>query len=139
MRLLLLLIFLPMLGCHRDNDTTKNIPTNVDAKLLFTSSASQLDLGDSIDLVWSGSALVACVASGGWSGNKSPSGSEVLTPLAVGLQTYQLECSTSDANQPVLSKSLQIIIDLVVTPAVISAGDGSDARQSFEHFNQYAN
>ncbi|HMD58946.1 MAG TPA: S8 family serine peptidase, partial [Steroidobacteraceae bacterium] len=50
-------------------------------------------LGGSSQLSWSSISTSACVASGSWSGNLAPSGSQSVSPAAVGGATYTLTCS----------------------------------------------
>jgi hypothetical protein len=51
-----------------------------------------ITLGKSATLTWSTNGTM-CTASGAWSGSKAASGTQVVTPTAIGTDTYTLECS----------------------------------------------
>ena len=54
-----------------------------------------ITLGGSSTLTWSSTNATACSAGGAWSGSQSTSGSEAVTPTAVGSDTYSLTCTGS--------------------------------------------
>jgi uncharacterized protein (TIGR03118 family) len=54
---------------------------------------SAIVLGQSAELSWSASAGTDCTASGGWSGAEPASGTQTVTPTAVGTVTYTLVCA----------------------------------------------
>ncbi|MEM7082075.1 MAG: choice-of-anchor U domain-containing protein [Pseudomonadota bacterium] len=58
----------------------------------LTASASNVDAGDNVSLSWSSTNASSCVASGGWSGNKSVSGSQTISNLQTS-STFVLSCS----------------------------------------------
>ncbi|HEV7607870.1 MAG TPA: InlB B-repeat-containing protein [Steroidobacteraceae bacterium] len=63
------------------------------AQITLATSATSVTVGTSATLTWTSSPNTnSCVASGAWSGNKSPSGSESFTPSEAGEQTYKLTC-----------------------------------------------
>jgi uncharacterized protein (TIGR03118 family) len=92
-------------------------------------------LGQSAQLNWAASAGTTCTASGGWSGNEPASGSQTVTPAAVGSITYTLVCagggysgsSTQSATLTVTAPSA-----FSATPLVADTATGgalvSDAR-----------
>jgi len=60
----------------------------------FAASAPSVALNAPVTLTWTSSPnTTACVASGAWSGNKSPNGSQAVTPASAGQLTYTLTCS----------------------------------------------
>ncbi len=63
----------------------------------FTSSAASVDSGSSVSLRWSSSDAGKCVADGGWSGIKGPSGSETVGPLSADTR-FVLTCEGSAGN-----------------------------------------
>jgi uncharacterized protein (TIGR03118 family) len=62
----------------------------------LTASPTTLTLFQSTTLSWTASAGTSCTASGGWAGTKAPTGSETVTPDAIGSVTYTLVCSGGD-------------------------------------------
>jgi len=52
----------------------------------------EVNVGESVTVSWSSTDATSCSASGGWSGTRGTSGSEVVGPLQSG-QTYTLTCS----------------------------------------------
>ncbi|MGH7292367.1 MAG: GlyGly-CTERM sorting domain-containing protein, partial [Myxococcota bacterium] len=71
------------------------LPATIDA---FTGSAASVEPGASATLQWSAHDASACVASGAWSGSKSLSGSEAVTP-ASGDNYYTLRCYGEGGDQ----------------------------------------
>ena len=59
--------------------------------LSFTASPGSITSGQSSTLNWSSTNTTSCTASGGWTGAKSVSGSQVVSPSAT--TTYTLSCS----------------------------------------------
>ncbi|HEY3852240.1 MAG TPA: S8 family serine peptidase [Steroidobacteraceae bacterium] len=59
----------------------------------FTLGSPSVTVGSSTTLAWSSVSATSCTASGAWSGTLATSGSETITPAAVGPQTYTLTCS----------------------------------------------
>jgi hypothetical protein len=59
----------------------------------LTLGSSSVAVGSPTTLAWSSVSATSCTASGAWSGTLATSGSETVTPAAVGPQTYTLTCS----------------------------------------------
>lgn len=68
--------------------TTPAAPT-----VTLAASPASIVLGASSTLSWSSVDATACTASGAWSGSKSISGTETVTPAAVGDAVYKLSCT----------------------------------------------
>ncbi len=87
-------------GGNDDDDgggTTPPAPT-----VNLTASPEAVTLGGSSTLTWTSTDATGCTASGAWTGTKSASGNEAVTPAAAGSPTYTLTCtgaggSASDA------------------------------------------
>lgn len=62
------------------------------ATVTFSVKPTTITLGQSATLTWSTNGT-ACTASGAWSGSKAASGTLMVTPTAVGTDTYDLVCS----------------------------------------------
>ena len=60
----------------------------------FSASDSVVNAGDSTTLTWSTQNASSCAASGGWSGSRATSGSELAGPLSANT-TYTLTCTAS--------------------------------------------
>ena len=83
---------------------------------------ASIKVGQSATLTWSSTDATACTASGAWSGARSTSGTQSVTPSSTGNNTYTLTCSGAGGGASA-SK------DLSVTPAdpkaTISVNPGS--------------
>lgn len=91
-----------------DNCTYSLVPPTVS----FSAAPPTINLGESATLSWSSANATSCTASGGWSGPRSLSGSEVVTPAAT--TTYTLSCTgASTTSQPV---TVTVIIPDTVRP-----------------------
>jgi hypothetical protein len=73
---------------------TYNITSLTLTPFSLTTSASPttVPLGRSTNLTWSSTNATTCTASGDWSGTEAASGSQSVTPTAVGTATYTLSC-----------------------------------------------
>jgi hypothetical protein len=56
-------------------------------------AANSVAVGHSTTLAWSSVNATNCAASGGWSGAQKTSGTQPITPTAVGTETFTLTCS----------------------------------------------
>jgi len=80
----------------------------------LTLGSPSVAVGSSTTLAWSSVSATSCTASGAWSGTLATSGSETITPSAVGPQTYSLTCS--NAGGP----STAVSVILTATPEVLT-------------------
>jgi hypothetical protein len=85
----------------------------------LTSSATSVTDGSSLTLTWSSINATSCTASGGWSGTLASSGSQTVTPTAVGTATYDLTCSNSAGTSAASS------VSVTVTAAPSKSGGGA--------------
>ena len=60
---------------------------------MLTPESSTVIAGNSTTLAWSSTDATGCTASGAWSGAKSASGNETVTPAALGTADYTLTCT----------------------------------------------
>jgi len=85
---------------------TKVLPT---VNLYITDTDKTIPVGYSTTVAWRTSNAISCVASGGWSGSKALSASQVITPNST--TTYTLTCTNADgstsASQTVTVKQWQ--------------------------------
>ncbi len=88
-----------------------------------------IDQGQSATLSWSSSDAISCTASGGWSGSRATSGSEVVTPTAT--TSYTISC-TGDGGIASASVTVTVnaptavivpTVNLTASPASVFRGD----------------
>ena len=81
-------VLLPLFlcACGGSSDGQPNVTVS------FTASTSTVATGSPLTLTWSSTNATSCTASGGWSGAKDASGSEIVTPSAEGSETYTVSC-----------------------------------------------
>lgn len=120
------------------NPTPTPTPTPTPAgtpSLSLVASVYTIAAGGSTDLAWRGSNVTNCIASDGWSGAQSASGTKTITGIAAPT-TYTLTCNglntDGSANATTVSKSVYIItttttataptLTLSVSPTTVSSG-----------------
>jgi hypothetical protein len=91
------------------------------ATLTISVSPSTITLGQSATVTWSSNAP-NCTASGAWTGSRSSSGSETVTPAAPGTLTYTLVCSGGQYSESE-SGSATLTVDAAAI-AALWIGDG---------------
>ncbi len=85
-------------------------------------AANSVAVGQSTTLAWSSVGATGCTASGSWSGAQATSGTETITPKAIGSETFTLICSNLGG------PSAPTSVTLTATPDVDSPrGAGADA------------
>ncbi|RMF97483.1 MAG: hypothetical protein D6727_05445 [Gammaproteobacteria bacterium] len=90
----------------------------------LSASAAEVAQGGSVSLNWSASDATACAASGGWSGAKALSGSEVVGPLS-GDTSFLLSCSNANGStQRTVSVSVvgPPVVNLAASPQSVVPG-----------------
>ena len=91
-------------------------------------SSATIDQGQSATLNWDSTDATSCTVSGGWSGSRATSGSELVSPTAT--TSYTISCDgdggsisasvTVAVNQP--AALLQPTLDLTASPSSVSRG-----------------
>jgi Subtilase family len=76
-------------------------------------AANSVAVGQSTALTWSSAGATSCTASGSWSGAQATSGSQTITPEAVGAETFTLICSNLGG------PSAPASVTLTATPALV--------------------
>jgi len=84
----------------------------------LTLAASSIVVGGSTTITWSSINATSCAASGSWSGTLATSGTQTLTPTAVGIDTYTLTCANTAGTSAASS------VTLTVTAKPSSGGGG---------------
>jgi hypothetical protein len=87
----------------------------------LTLAPASIATGTSTTITWSSVNATSCTASGSWSGALASSGSETLTPMTAGSDTYSLTCANAAGNSPASTATL------TVTAAPASGGGGGGA------------
>jgi hypothetical protein len=83
----------------------------------LTLGAPSVAVGSSTTIAWSSTNATSCTASGAWSGTLAASGSETITPSAVGPETYSLTCSNLGGPSAAASVTLTATAQTVVPAA----------------------
>lgn len=84
--------------------------------LHFTAAPSSIQAGQSATLSWSSTNATSCTASGGWTGSKAPSGTQIVTPTAT--TTYTLQCTGPGGTSP----AAQAIVQVTVPAPTLTVG-----------------
>jgi hypothetical protein len=87
----------------------------------LTLASNTIVSGASTTITWSSSNASSCTASGSWSGALATSGSQTVSPTAVGTDTYTLVCSDSAGASPAASVMLSVT---AAAPPPSSGGGG---------------
>jgi hypothetical protein len=93
-----------------------------DTPISFSVSPSVITLGQPATLTWSSPNALFCVASGDWTGNKSASGSQTITPTSVGAKSYSLTCGNASVSLSVTTPPSATITSFTVYPTVLTVG-----------------
>ncbi len=83
----------------------KLVPPGAPSLTLATSSVT---VNTATTITWSAVNASGCTASGGWSGALAASGSQTITPTAVGTASYTLACSNSAGASATTTASLTV-------------------------------
>ncbi len=87
---LALLVVLGLSACGGGGGGMSNLPSPA---VSLSVDPTSVALGQSAHLAWSANAGTSCTASGAWSGAEPASGTQTVTPNAVGSATYTLSCT----------------------------------------------
>jgi hypothetical protein len=97
-------------------------PGTLPAAPVLTLGSSSIVVGSSTTLTWTSANNQGCTASGSWTGPMNPTGSQTVTPTAVGTDTYTLLCTNNTGASPAASIMLS-----VTAAAPASSGGGGGA------------
>ncbi len=90
----------------------------------LSAAAASLVAGNSTTLTWSSANATSCTASGGWSGALDASGTQTVTPAAVGTATYSLTCANATGSSAVSSVNLTVTAAVTASTAASTSGGG---------------
>ncbi len=71
-------------------------------------AAASVASGSSTTITWSSLNATSCTASGSWSGTQAAKGTQTLTPMAAGTDTYSLTCSNAAGTSTAHTASLMV-------------------------------
>jgi hypothetical protein len=91
--LISLALVISLMGCNgSSSSTSSDEDQSQSAAITLTASPTTVSPNDSTTLTWSSTNTTSCSASGGWSGNKGTSGSEVISQLQTDT-VFNLTCT----------------------------------------------
>jgi hypothetical protein len=100
------------------------IPATLPPVPTLTLGANSIVLGGSTSLTWASANNQGCTASGTWNGAEASTGTQNLTPTAVGSYTYSLVCTNNAGVSPMASATLTVT---AAAPAPSGGGGGGGA------------
>jgi hypothetical protein len=100
------------------------VPAVIPAAPTLTLGASSIVMGSSTTLTWSSANNQGCMASGTWMGAQASSGTQNVTPTAVGSYPYSLACTNNAGTSPMASVMLTVT---AAAPAPSGGGGGGGA------------
>ena len=103
--------------------------TAVNVTSVIASPAS-ITVGSSSTLNWAGTNVSGCTATGGWTGAQAVSGSQTVTPTAVGSETFTLTCTTAGGGTVTSSTKLQITSASSSSSSSSSSSTGSSTSST---------
>jgi Subtilase family len=74
----------------------------------LTLGSCSIVTGSSTTITWSSANATGCTASGAWTGALASTGTQTVTPTAVGTDTYTIMCSNSAGNSHATSNTLTV-------------------------------
>jgi len=95
-------------GLVQANLAAQKVPATLPAAPTLTLATSSIVVGSSTTLTWSSANNQGCTASGSWSGALASSGTQTVTPTAVGTDTYTLFCTNGLGASPPTSATLSV-------------------------------
>jgi hypothetical protein len=113
-------------GFVRADMAAANVPLadlSVPAAPTLTLTANSIAVGSSTTLTWSSANNQGCTASGSWTGAMAATGTQTVTPTAVGTDTYTLLCTNIIGASPATSVTLSVTA--APPPASSSGGGGA--------------
>jgi len=105
-------------GLVQANLAAQMVPATLPPAPTLALASSSIIVGSSTTLTWSSANNQGCTASGSWTGALATSGTQTVTPTAVGTDTYTLFCTNGLGPSPLTS------VTLSVTAAPASGGGG---------------
>jgi hypothetical protein len=95
-------------GFVQANLAAKKVPATLPPAPTLTLAASSIVVGSSTTITWSSANNQGCTASGSWTGAMASTGTQTVTPTAVGTDTYTLLCANVVGASPATSVTLSV-------------------------------
>jgi hypothetical protein len=109
-------------GLVQANLAAQMVPATLPLAPTLTLASSSIIVGSSTTLTWSSANNQGCSASGSWTGALASSGTQTVTPTAVGTDTYTLICTNGlGASQPT---SATLSVTSAAPPPATGGGGG---------------
>ena len=105
-------------------------PVAVSPTVTVSTDISQLVVGGSLIVSWSSTNATSCSASGGWSGSKSTSGSEEISPDSEGSITFSLSCTGAGGSRSA-SATVEVLPVLEITVSDLSGSQLEDTGATY--------
>ncbi|HXI47751.1 MAG TPA: S8 family serine peptidase [Steroidobacteraceae bacterium] len=110
-------------GLVQANLAAQLVPATLPPAPTLTLASSSIIVGSSTTLTWSSANNQGCTASGSWTGAMASSGTQTVTPTAVGTDTYTLFCTNGLGASPPTSVTLSVT-SAAPPPATGGGGGG---------------
>ncbi|MBA5686351.1 DUF3443 domain-containing protein [Rugamonas apoptosis] len=131
---------LALAACGGGGGGTTTAPTTptptpaTPAVVSISASPSTVTLGQVVSVTWNATNTTSsdCTASGAWSGTLPTSGTDAVTPSAVGTASYTITCSgvANTTSVTVNPAPLQPTVSLALTPASVTSGQSAQLTWS---------
>ena len=95
-------------GFVQANLAARMVDAHVPSAPTLTLGSCSIVTGSSTTITWSSANATGCTASGAWTGPLPSTGSQTVTPTAVGTDTYTIVCSNSVGNSQPISNTLTV-------------------------------
>ena len=95
-------------GFVQANVAATMIPAVVPAAPTLTLAFPSIVITTSTTLTWSSANTTGCTASGSWTGALASTGTQTVSPTAVGTYTYTIMCTNAAGNSPPTSVTLNV-------------------------------
>ena len=109
-------------GFVQADEAAGKIPASIPAAPTLSLASSSITLGGSTTLTWSSANTTGCTASGNWTGALASTGTQTVTPSAVGTDTYTLLCANAAGSSAAASVALNV--KAALSPAAGGSGGG---------------
>lgn len=105
-------------------------PVAASPTVTISTDTSQLVIGGNVTVSWSSTNASSCNASGSWSGSKTTSGSEEITPDSEGGITFSLNCTGAGGSRSA-SATVEVLPMLEITITDLAGSQLEDASASY--------
>ena len=115
-----LVVLLSACGGSNNNDELSDTPSYLPS-VSITSSTNMVQQFDDLTLSWTAAQADSCVASGDWSGDKTTTGTETLSPATAGTKDYTLTCEGAGGST---TQSVSVVVSAVSPEITLTPSAG---------------